>query len=107
FFSSRRRHTRLVSDWSSDVCSSDLAGQADDGVRQEQGREADEGRGDRPAAAPAVRPGRQGQGRGGDPQGAGGAGGRAGRGGRRRDRKRGGEGKRGEGGGRRSVKKRV
>src|SRR5258706_4109230 len=24
FFSSRRRHTRLVSDWSSDVCSSDL-----------------------------------------------------------------------------------
>src|SRR5437016_11061281 len=25
FFSSRRLHTRLVSDWSSDVCSSDLA----------------------------------------------------------------------------------
>src|SRR5437016_6949919 len=25
FFSSRRPHTRLVSDWSSDVCSSDLA----------------------------------------------------------------------------------
>src|SRR5215213_11566300 len=24
FFSSRRRHTRLVSDWSSDVCSSEL-----------------------------------------------------------------------------------
>src|SRR5262249_58712066 len=24
FFSSRRRHTRLVSDWSSDMCSSDL-----------------------------------------------------------------------------------
>src|SRR5262249_58635941 len=24
FLSSRRRHTRLVSDWSSDVCSSDL-----------------------------------------------------------------------------------
>ena len=24
FFSSRRRHTRLVRDWSSDVCSSDL-----------------------------------------------------------------------------------
>src|SRR5438093_4679352 len=24
FFSSRRRHTSLVSDWSSDVCSSDL-----------------------------------------------------------------------------------
>src|SRR5438093_12351202 len=27
FFSSRRRHTRLVSDWSSDVCSSDLTAQ--------------------------------------------------------------------------------
>src|SRR5438046_8295492 len=27
FFSSRRRHTRLVSDWSSDVCSSDLGEQ--------------------------------------------------------------------------------
>src|SRR5437899_10150348 len=26
FFSSRRRHTRCLSDWSSDVCSSDLAG---------------------------------------------------------------------------------
>src|SRR5262249_57385062 len=28
FFSSRRRHTRLVSDWSSDVCSSDLSREA-------------------------------------------------------------------------------
>src|SRR3989475_3496644 len=27
FFSSRRRHTRFDCDWSSDVCSSDLAGQ--------------------------------------------------------------------------------
>src|SRR3712207_8916948 len=27
FFSSRRRHTRYWRDWSSDVCSSDLAGQ--------------------------------------------------------------------------------
>src|SRR3989454_1688639 len=27
FFSSRRRHTRLQGDWSSDVCSSDLARQ--------------------------------------------------------------------------------
>src|SRR5690242_21427793 len=26
FFSSRRRHTRLTCDWSSDVCSSDLVG---------------------------------------------------------------------------------
>src|SRR5438093_10572120 len=30
FFSSRRRHTRLVSDWSSDVCSSDLGYSAHD-----------------------------------------------------------------------------
>src|SRR2546426_5953954 len=29
FFSSRRRHTRLQGDWSSDVCSSDLPGRAD------------------------------------------------------------------------------
>src|SRR5688500_19912851 len=28
FFSSRRRHTRLQGDWSSDVCSSDLTGMA-------------------------------------------------------------------------------
>src|SRR5436853_3676873 len=27
FFSSRRRHTRCLSDWSSDVCSSDLVSQ--------------------------------------------------------------------------------
>src|ERR1019366_347844 len=36
FFSSRSRHTRLVSDWSSDVCSSDLHTsffQAEDGIR--------------------------------------------------------------------------
>src|SRR5438105_8437345 len=26
FFSSRRRHTRSIRDWSSDVCSSDLSG---------------------------------------------------------------------------------
>src|SRR5256885_12904879 len=29
FFSSRRRHTRLQGDWSSDVCSSDLVAQLD------------------------------------------------------------------------------
>src|ERR1017187_4097088 len=32
FFSSRRRHTRYIGDWSSDVCSSDLLG-APDGAR--------------------------------------------------------------------------
>src|SRR5256885_5731943 len=31
FFSSRRRHTRLQGDWSSDVCSSDLPGGNDPG----------------------------------------------------------------------------
>src|SRR2546430_3826298 len=31
FFSSRRRHTRFDCDWSSDVCSSDLAGIAPNG----------------------------------------------------------------------------
>src|SRR5262245_65780578 len=30
FFSSRRRHTRCLSDWSSDVCSSDLGQFPDD-----------------------------------------------------------------------------
>src|SRR5437763_10950190 len=30
FFSSRRRHTRYIGDWSSDVCSSDLAPAASD-----------------------------------------------------------------------------
>src|SRR5476651_2776554 len=30
FFSSRRRHTRYWRDWSSDVCSSDLAGMTDE-----------------------------------------------------------------------------
>src|SRR2546421_3258824 len=33
FFSSRRRHTRSDRDWSSDVCSSDLQSQAEDGIR--------------------------------------------------------------------------
>src|SRR5256885_5172579 len=32
FFSSRRRHTRLQGDWSSDVCSSDLPGQDIQGI---------------------------------------------------------------------------
>src|SRR5262249_59171379 len=32
FFSSRRGHTRLVSDWSSDVCSSDLYMSIDSGA---------------------------------------------------------------------------
>src|SRR5256885_1229671 len=32
FFSSRRRHTRLQGDWSSDVCSSDLAEAAAQGA---------------------------------------------------------------------------
>src|SRR6267142_248465 len=34
FFSSRRRHTILTCDWSSDVCSSDLAGYGDVGIKE-------------------------------------------------------------------------
>src|SRR5690242_20803114 len=34
FFSSRRRHTRLTCDWSSDVCSSDLAESASFAARR-------------------------------------------------------------------------
>src|SRR5262245_63779187 len=34
FFSSRRRHTRCLSDWSSDVCSSDLLGSCWSSYRQ-------------------------------------------------------------------------
>src|SRR2546430_8759915 len=37
FFSSRRRHTRFDCDWSSDVCSSDLARQAVTAFRQRAG----------------------------------------------------------------------
>src|SRR5437879_9895768 len=34
FFSSRRRHTRYIGDWSSDVCSSDLCGRIRVGTRR-------------------------------------------------------------------------
>src|SRR5256885_11211319 len=44
FFSSRRRHTRLQGDWSSDVCSSDLVGAT-------VGREAERGGADALAEA--------------------------------------------------------
>src|SRR6266480_346258 len=44
FFSSRRRHTRLTCDWSSDVCSSDLAAVRADDLRRGQGRLAEPGR---------------------------------------------------------------
>src|SRR5262245_26430582 len=37
FFSSRRRHTRCLSDWSSDVCSSDLSRREDRFRRQANG----------------------------------------------------------------------
>src|SRR5437762_12733304 len=33
FFSSRRRHTRYIGDWSSDVCSSDLGCSSGDFIR--------------------------------------------------------------------------
>src|SRR5690606_39302347 len=34
FFSSRRRHTRFSRDWSSDVCSSDLADRSSEAARE-------------------------------------------------------------------------
>src|SRR6266849_10153637 len=37
FFSSRRRHTRSTRDWSSDVCSSDLIGRAEDRAHRSGG----------------------------------------------------------------------
>src|SRR5205814_2877446 len=37
FFSSRRRHTRCLSDWSSDVCSSDLIARLLDGGTTDDG----------------------------------------------------------------------
>src|SRR5690606_7142511 len=40
FFSSRRRHTRFSRDWSSDVCSSDLAESARRWIEQKLGEDA-------------------------------------------------------------------
>src|SRR5437879_13080809 len=37
FFSSRRRHTRYIGDWSSDVCSSDLVEELGRAVREQGG----------------------------------------------------------------------
>src|SRR5262245_62218585 len=51
FFSSRRRHTRCLSDWSSDVCSSDLSGL---GRAEMRGQGLDEVRIDRPMALPGT-----------------------------------------------------
>src|SRR5438445_10517042 len=42
FFSSRRRHTRYWRDWSSDVCSSDLAARLELGARECRGQLAGE-----------------------------------------------------------------
>src|SRR5437016_10556857 len=53
FFSSRRRHTRLVSDWSSDVCSSDLGGKDPPGRRHGRTRRRVESSG-RTARTPPV-----------------------------------------------------
>src|SRR5262245_62886742 len=49
FFSSRRRHTRCLSDWSSDVCSSDLP------RRQARAREAPRRRPGALASLPRLR----------------------------------------------------
>src|SRR5688500_13317151 len=54
--SSRRRHTRLQGDWSSDVCSSDLPAADDSGVGAQSGRRRRSGVSLRRHAASAVRP---------------------------------------------------
>src|SRR5205814_4777540 len=58
FFSSRRRHTRCLSDWSSDVCSSDLGGapprREHAGPLHREGPGAGARRGRRGGDAPAV-----------------------------------------------------
>src|SRR5260221_5956761 len=52
FFSSRRRHTRSLCDWSSDVCSSDLIGvQHDEAVLDGLDQHGAEHRADHAAAA--------------------------------------------------------
>src|SRR6266481_4635488 len=55
FFSSRRRHTRWNCDWSSDVCSSDLRLEADEGAGAGRPRPRRGGL--------SARPGRRGSGR--------------------------------------------
>src|SRR5262245_26979497 len=52
FFSSRRRHTRCLSDWSSDVCSSDLGSGASP-VSAEAPKEAHPSEGGKENKAPA------------------------------------------------------
>src|SRR2546430_6414814 len=54
FFSSRRRHTRFDCDWSSDVCSSDLARSESPGTRAERNPFRD----GVPATAEPTQPGR-------------------------------------------------
>src|SRR5256885_3784728 len=53
FFSSRRRHTRLQGDWSSDVCSSDLAARPGNALRLRQEVELPQEHAPRPAEAVA------------------------------------------------------
>src|SRR5262249_58971827 len=55
FFSSRRRHTRLVSDWSSDVCSSDLHDRRGQGDAEAQAADVALGGVARPERRPAER----------------------------------------------------
>src|SRR5207245_7119338 len=58
FFSSRRRHTRCYRDWSSDVCSSDLAGDLEDHGGGEAGALAEQRAGQRHRRVRAGRGGR-------------------------------------------------
>src|SRR5437879_12414931 len=56
FFSSRRRHTSYIGDWSSDVCSSDLSASRAGGAEPRPDRDAD-GPGARRGADGPVAPG--------------------------------------------------
>src|SRR5690242_21845717 len=83
FFSSRRRHTRLTCDWSSDVCSSDLAVLLDAAVEGAVDRTALARRGRRGGRCGPPRRGRGRTRRGGRGTGDRRTGGRRGRGGSR------------------------
>src|SRR5215813_15378416 len=55
FFSSRRRHTRCGRDWSSDVCSSDLACDGDTAVMDVPDTTVNEAAGTSPKLTPVAR----------------------------------------------------
>src|SRR5437762_10798439 len=59
FFSSRRRHTRYIGDWSSDVCSSDLSARPDAQPEGWHGHAGCRGRSEERKGGPGAVPCRQ------------------------------------------------